>query len=369
MKKPKVLLLSETEGSNAGMRGVATVYYDAEGAKLRLSVINAPQGKTVVAVADPGIEFYPFHEGFSVPVAGSDDLGIALLSENDGKITPLLYGNIGRTAPGAKEMKNEYEKTRSRHGNADGRETEETFPPDETKKDNEIIAATETPETRSVAPAEREAGQNDDSPEKPEDEEMTETVSPEVPKNGDYPEKESYKPINEPYDDEIVATENYFAFTETTEKEADNDGNREMESRHSDGFDREETEEDRDFESDSPDGVEPPAFHGDYYERIRGELEKTFSAFPEERDLTNMIPDSKWVRIPFDENKYYVVGVLYEKGSPRYLCYGVPGKYGKRPEELERFCTFIPSSPFCLKNDGYWVLYQDAKTGICIKPQ
>lgn len=367
MKKPKVILLSETEGSDTGVRGVATVHHDAEGAKLRISVINAPAEKTIVAIADPDIKFHPFYEGFSVPVTEGNDLGIALLSEKDEKITTLLYGNSGRTAPGAKEMRDDYEKACSRHGNADDSETEETFSPDETKKDNEMIAAAKTPDDNA-------ASEDDDvtdnvPPGKANDAEIPKAAFSEGSNNGDHIEKDAYKPINEPYDDEIVATENYFAFTETTEKEITDDGNRKMESRDPDDLYREKTKEDRNFESDPPDGVEPTAFHGDYYERIRGELEKTFTAFPEERELTNMIPNSKWVRIPFDENKYYVVGVLYEKEIPSYLCYGVPGKYGKRPEELERFCTFIPSSPFCLKNDGYWVLYQDAKTGICIKPQ
>lgn len=367
MKKPRVILLSETEGSNTGMRGVATVHYDAEGAKLRLSVINAPGEKTIVAIADPDIKFHPFYEGFSVPVTEVDDLGIALLSENGEKITALLYGNSGRTAPGAKEMEKSYEKIGSRYGNANDSETEETIPPDEAKKDDEMIAAAKTPENNTAS--EGDDVRDNVFPGKACDTEIPETIFSEGSKNSDHTKKDAYKPINEPYDDEIVATENYFAFTETTEKEITDDGNRKMESRDPDDLYREKTKEDRNFESDPPDGVEPTAFHGDYYERIRGELEKTFTAFPEERELTNMIPNSKWVRIPFDENKYYVVGVLYEKEIPSYLCYGVPGKYGKRPEELERFCTFIPSSPFCLKNDGYWVLYQDAKTGICIKPQ
>ena len=151
MKKPKVILLSETEGSDTGMRGVATVHHDAEGAKLRISVINAPAEKTIVAIADPDIKFHPFYEGFSVPVTEGNDLGIALLSEKDEKITTLLYGNSGKTAPGAKEMRNDYEKACSRHGNADDSETEETFSPDETKKDNEMIAATKTPENNAAS--------------------------------------------------------------------------------------------------------------------------------------------------------------------------------------------------------------------------
>lgn len=64
------------------------------------------------------------------------------------------------------------------------------------------------------------------------------------------------------------------------------------------------------------------------------------------------------------------MGLTEEKGRPKYICYGVPAKYSPYPpKELAGYCTFIPLSIFEMKGDGFWMLFQDAKTGECvIKP-
>ena len=106
---------------------------------------------------------------------------------------------------------------------------------------------------------------------------------------------------------------------------------------------------------------------GDYYEKIKAEVDKLFREFPAEEELSLTVPDSKWVKINYDGDKFYVVGVISDGKRPVYLCYGVAGRYGEKPEEIKEYCSFIPSSPYSLKGDGFWVMYQDAATGECLK--
>ena len=100
---------------------------------------------------------------------------------------------------------------------------------------------------------------------------------------------------------------------------------------------------------------------------IKPQIERLFADYPEEKSLSEVVPDSRWVRIKYDDGEYYVVGVLYDKDRPLYLCYGVEGRYGEKPEKINEYCSFIPSSLFNLKGDGYWVMFQRATNGECVK--
>ena len=61
---------------------------------------------------------------------------------------------------------------------------------------------------------------------------------------------------------------------------------------------------------------------------------------------------------------HYVFGVIYEGTSPAYICYGVPGEAALCPESLAGMAGFIPARS---QNSGYWVMYQDARTGASVK--
>ena len=83
-----------------------------------------------------------------------------------------------------------------------------------------------------------------------------------------------------------------------------------------------------------------------------------------------LFPDSVFVRINYSSEKYYVVGVIKEKNTEKYVCYGVPAAYSETPpKELDGYCSFIPVSIFDMKGDGFWMMFQDATTGECIKPR
>lgn len=173
---------------------------------------------------------------------------------------------------------------------------------------------------------------------------------------------------DETYDDEVVAAENYYAYeSESGMKRGGENANAtdadENVGVQSGGFKKKEADEyDLSAFVDEENGGEK----GTYYERIKPQIERLFEEFNEEKSLSEVVPDSRWVKIKYDGDDYYVVGVIYDKNRPLYICYGVEGRYGEKPEKIGDYCSFIPSSIFNLKGDGYWVMYQSAISGKCL---
>ena len=105
-----------------------------------------------------------------------------------------------------------------------------------------------------------------------------------------------------------------------------------------------------------------------YYDSVKGELDELFEKYPSEDNLQRAVEDSRWVKIEFAPQKYYTVGLMFEKGKPRYICYGVPAaNKSEPPAALKGFCSYLPLSLFDLRGKGYWMMYQDADTGRCVE--
>lgn len=103
-----------------------------------------------------------------------------------------------------------------------------------------------------------------------------------------------------------------------------------------------------------------------FYRNIRARLEEIMTANPREEELEKLIPESKWVKVFYDDEEYYVVGILSEAGEVTFLAYGVPGIEGiKPPKEAEELCDFlaIPGTV----GEGYWLMFQNAKNGDIMK--
>ena len=107
----------------------------------------------------------------------------------------------------------------------------------------------------------------------------------------------------------------------------------------------------------------PKLASGDFYGRMRSDIEKIFAAYPKATDLEQAMEGSRWAKIDYGENKYYVFGVLSVESVPRYLCYGVPSSNpDKPPKSLENCASYMPTP-----DGGYWIMYQDANTGVSVK--
>ena len=114
---------------------------------------------------------------------------------------------------------------------------------------------------------------------------------------------------------------------------------------------------------------EPEKKEETFYDDIKDQIEQLFAKYPEEEILKQLIPDSKWVKIDYEEkNEYYVVGLLYENEKIRYVCYGVPSiVQSEPPGELKGLAQWLPIDVAKENGFGYWITYQDAKTGETIR--
>lgn len=170
-------------------------------------------------------------------------------------------------------------------------------------------------------------------------------------------------PAEESYQDEAIAKENYYEYEQAA---ADGGALREDKAQEKDGRGLRENEESAAYVKGDrqTDGL---ARGECFYQRMKGEIERLLAAYPAEERLERVVGNSRWVKINYGGEKFYVFGVMYEDGSPQYICYGVPSTDSRRPpESLKGLASFIPAARDGSK-DGFWVMYQDAATGASVK--
>lgn len=99
-----------------------------------------------------------------------------------------------------------------------------------------------------------------------------------------------------------------------------------------------------------------------FYESHEKEIERLIESNERVHALEKQLPDTRWVKVRFAQNRHYVVGVIGR--TPDYICYGLPGIYSSSiPSSLKTGAVFLPIDPLRPQADGYWLLYQDAETG------
>ena len=173
-----------------------------------------------------------------------------------------------------------------------------------------------------------------------------------VPDEG---EKEAERAI---YDDEAIADANYF-----TEKENDGKADQNENAARRGGGKKEKGTHAGGAASHEEDGVEHPFYRGGgltYYNSVREKIKEAFAKFPRAEELSKAISQSEWIKA----NGAYL-GIVYEKGQPRYLCVASES-HGEPPEEMKETCVFVPANPFT-ETEGYYVVFQDADTGEIVK--
>lgn len=164
------------------------------------------------------------------------------------------------------------------------------------------------------------------------------------------------------YDDEMIADENYYEFSDVDIKNLrvkDDNGEKNEDAGIFGETRGSRAEKDDEYSGDENEKREG----GFFFEKVGADVNEIFKSNPREEDLEKMVFASRWARVTYTDDKFYVVGVIYDNSLPEYICYGVPGNYGEKPEDFRGFCSFIPSSPFRLKSDGYWVMFQNASNG------
>lgn len=107
-----------------------------------------------------------------------------------------------------------------------------------------------------------------------------------------------------------------------------------------------------------------------YYLSVKRELDQLFSKYPQDTTLCGAFSHSEWARLKGTAKEpQYLVGALYENGKVKYICYALLAEDKENPpEEIKKVCAFIPVSPL-LNAQGFFVIFQSAATGECIKPE
>lgn len=188
------------------------------------------------------------------------------------------------------------------------------------------------------------------------------------------------------YEDEAIAEENYYEYAETIkdcgavceDKEKEKDGRAASKDaqtvgafeKEQNGIDRTAAAQEEESAANNEENVgvrQDMLARGNFYDKMKDEIEGLLSSYPVEEPLCRTVENSRWVRISYADDAFYVFGVIYSGNTPRYICYGVPAKSCDRPpESMAGMAGFIPASTEKDCNAGYWVMYQDAATGASL---
>lgn len=102
-----------------------------------------------------------------------------------------------------------------------------------------------------------------------------------------------------------------------------------------------------------------------YYESVKWQLEEMFNQYPRYEIMEKAVDNSKFVKVEYN-NSHYLVGILNDPESQEvnFILYAVPGKFSNStPEELKGYAQWVPLDKNSPNEDGYWLMFQSAKTG------
>ena len=170
------------------------------------------------------------------------------------------------------------------------------------------------------------------------------------------------------YDDEKIVTENYYKETENERDVlSENSQNVHVESAMETGKKTGSTPAEND---DAQSLLHPFKTDGDgYYLSVKNELDELFKTYPKDDTLAGAFSCGEWVRVKGTaKDPQYLVGVLYEGGQAKYICYALAAQdKDNPPDETKNVCSFVPVSALS-ENVGFFVIFQSATGGECIKP-
>lgn len=109
-----------------------------------------------------------------------------------------------------------------------------------------------------------------------------------------------------------------------------------------------------------------PSKSHNFYEEVEQKLDQIISSHKKDDELCKLIPNGEFCLIEYDSDRFYSVGRVFENGEIKFICYAVKGNLSQKNKQLEKYCRFIPLSPFC-QDSGYFVIFQDAQTGSIIE--
>lgn len=171
------------------------------------------------------------------------------------------------------------------------------------------------------------------------------------------------------YDDEYLATENYYEEKEN-EREQPIQAIENAQAESGTEKQGEKAGANLTENANAQKLLHPFRTDGDgYYRSVKNEIDELFSAYPRDDTLLGAFCCSEWVRVKGEENNpQYLVGVIYDDGRAKYICYALAAEdENTPPDELRSVCSFVPATPY-EGAKGFFVIFQSASTGECIKP-
>jgi len=104
-----------------------------------------------------------------------------------------------------------------------------------------------------------------------------------------------------------------------------------------------------------------------FFEMVQPQIDKLFSEAEHFTELEKLIENTEWVKVPYlsDDNDHYILGKILTDSGTSHICYGIPAENSSvaPPVNLEKYCQWLPLDVNNNESNGYWVMYQDAKTG------
>lgn len=172
------------------------------------------------------------------------------------------------------------------------------------------------------------------------------------------------------YDDESVATENYYREDEKNGQIVSDEASGNALAESTVENEKAQAGLDASANDDADDVRHPFKTEGNgYYLAVKGEIDELMKTYPLDDTLKGAFSCSEWVRVKGDaDSPQYLVGVVYDDGKAAYICYALAAEdKDNPPEEIQGVCTFVPTSPYD-EEQGFFVIFQSAATGECIKP-
>jgi hypothetical protein len=102
----------------------------------------------------------------------------------------------------------------------------------------------------------------------------------------------------------------------------------------------------------------------EYFLSVKKDLDELFSKHPPEEELGRELKSTRWARVPYTGGRHYVIGLIGQ--PPEYIAYGVPGRFSLNPPKELECVQWLPVYEGDPQGKGYWVMYQDAKTGEAV---
>ena len=98
-----------------------------------------------------------------------------------------------------------------------------------------------------------------------------------------------------------------------------------------------------------------------FFDQVKNSIENLFETYPVNQELVDAIDNSQFVKVDYEgDGNFYSVGLIFDEDDLKYVCYAIPSSEGEAPpKELQEFSQWLKIRD----GYGYWLTYQDGKTG------